>query len=112
MKHRVYATEILGRNGRPILGDWRRKGVGLHFSKAELPDVVADTCVEITQRNGLHFGAIDLVKSGGDFYFLEINPSGEWGWLQTSAGLPIAEAIADWLISPETQLRQLDCRHG
>jgi hypothetical protein len=33
----------------------------------------------------------------GDFFFLEVNPNGEWGWLETSLGLPIADAIVDEL---------------
>jgi hypothetical protein len=32
--------------------------------------------------------------------FLELNPAGEWGWLQRDLGFPIAEAIAETLLSP------------
>lgn len=29
--------------------------------------------------------------------FLEINPNGQWAWLQDATGLPISAAIADAL---------------
>ena len=47
---------------------------------------------------GLKYGAIDLIETpNGDFVFLEVNPSGQWGWISDLAGLPIPEAVADML---------------
>jgi glutathione synthase/RimK-type ligase-like ATP-grasp enzyme len=65
----------------------------------ELPKDITDKCVEFVKKLGLVFGAIDLVKSFDKFYFLEINPNGEWAWLQKEAGLPIAETIVDYLVN-------------
>ncbi|MCZ3387408.1 MAG: hypothetical protein LH630_10710 [Actinomycetia bacterium] len=45
----------------------------------------------------LEFGAIDLALNGDGYSFLEINPNGEWGWLQKTVGLPIAETLVDLL---------------
>jgi D-alanine-D-alanine ligase-like ATP-grasp enzyme len=46
------------------------------------------------RRLGLRFGGIDLlVDADGRHWFCELNPNGEWGWLQ-AAGLPIADAVA------------------
>jgi glutathione synthase/RimK-type ligase-like ATP-grasp enzyme len=47
---------------------------------------------------GLSFGAIDLVqKPDGEFVFLEVNPSGQWLWLDRILDLRISDAVADWL---------------
>jgi glutathione synthase/RimK-type ligase-like ATP-grasp enzyme len=46
---------------------------------------------------GLNFGAIDLVESKGSYFFIEINPTGEWGWLVGDERRFDAE-IAAWLI--------------
>lgn len=44
--------------------------------------------------------AIDLIETPqGEFVFLEVNPSGQWGWIADLAGLPIPEAVADMLES-------------
>ena len=37
------------------------------------------------------------VLTDDDYVFLEINPNGQWGWIQSRTGLPIAEALADLL---------------
>jgi len=50
-------------------------------------------------ENDLYFGAIDIVEHEGRFWFLEVNPNGEWGWLQKPNGVPIAEALCDLMIS-------------
>lgn len=48
----------------------------------------------------LRYGAIDLIETpNGEFVFLEVNPSGQWGWITTLAHLPVAEAVAKMLIS-------------
>ncbi len=51
------------------------------------------------QEMGLYLGAIDMIKGkDGKYYFLEVNPQGEWGMLQKELSFPIAEKIADNLI--------------
>ncbi len=53
-------------------------------------------------RLGLRFGALDfLVTPDGEWYFLEINPNGQWAWIEQETGLPISDAIADALLTPE-----------
>src|SRR6266851_4864116 len=45
-------------------------------------------------------GALDfLVTPEGKWVFLEINPNGQWAWIEEETGLPIAAAIADALRS-------------
>jgi hypothetical protein len=47
----------------------------------------------------LNYGAIDIIlTTGGRHVFLELNPAGEFFWLERAPGLPISEAIADLLL--------------
>jgi glutathione synthase/RimK-type ligase-like ATP-grasp enzyme len=46
---------------------------------------------------GLTYAAIDLALSNGEYWFIEVNPTGEWGWLD-GAERPIAAAIAEELM--------------
>lgn len=80
--------------GQPI--DWRR--APQHpWLPYELPAQVASACRDLVLAAGLRFGAIDFaLDREGNHWFLELNPNGEWGWLQR-IGLPIAEALADTL---------------
>ncbi len=81
--------------------DWRRDGVDLadHWTPYELPSLVANQCLQLVQHFGLNYGAIDFVVTPDDRHvFLEINPQGEFAWLEeNSPGLPISVAIANLL---------------
>lgn len=87
--------------GRPIGGDWRLAKTDADFVAFSLPRDISDQCVAVTRQLGLKFGAIDLVHSEGKFYFLEINPTGEWAWLQARLDFPISSAIATLLSQTE-----------
>lgn len=91
---RIFTAAIV--DSRPAL-DWRRLSPPARFAPAELPGAVGDWCRDLVRRLQLRFGAIDLIESEGEYFFLEINPNGEWGWLQKTCELPIAEALADAL---------------
>lgn len=76
--------------------DWRRERI--KFEKYELPIELKNLCLEIVKSLGLNFGAIDLVKSiDGNYYFLEINPNGQWGWIEYDTDLQISDSIINWL---------------
>lgn len=79
--------------------DWRR-GVrpDLLHQVTTLPAEVTEGCLALTRDLGLRFGAIDLVRTPeGEHWFLEINPNGQWAWIEQRTGLPIAAAIVDEL---------------
>ena len=78
--------------------DWRTQEDGLRFHRCSLPDEVENLCLSFVKRSGLVFGALDLLEQDGRFFFLEINPNGEWGWLQKPNGIPIAETLCDLMV--------------
>jgi D-alanine-D-alanine ligase-like ATP-grasp enzyme len=46
----------------------------------------------------LEYGALDFVLTpDGRFVFLEINPNGQWLWLDDMLSLGITTAVAEWL---------------
>jgi D-alanine-D-alanine ligase-like ATP-grasp enzyme len=50
---------------------------------------------------GLNYGAIDMIITpDGEYVFLEINPVGEFFWLEIfSPHFPISQAIAEILLT-------------
>lgn len=45
------------------------------------------------------YSTIDLIETpGGDFIFLEINPVGEWVWLEQELGLNISGKLIQELL--------------
>ncbi len=93
----VLAVRVLSETGQVEL-DWRTQQAGLRFERCTLPPRVEAACRNYVRAMGLRFGAIDLLEARDQFFFLEINPNGEWGWLQKKAGVPIAEALTDLLV--------------
>ena len=92
----VFSVRIL-RDGHGVVGDWRRVKDGVTFEAFELPGTVAKACIDLVGKLGLTYGAIDLALCRDEFFFLEVNPTGEWAWLVDAAGLPIDKAIASFL---------------
>ena len=98
---KVFAVKIL-RQGKKIDGDWRRiKKEELEYIPIKLPDDISQLCINLVKKLGLIFGAIDLAFANGEYYFLEINPTGEWAWLVNSVNFPIHKEIAYLLAQGE-----------
>jgi len=81
--------------------DWRRAAPEeCHWQSAQLATEITDGLQRLMSELGLVFGAIDLICTpAGEYVFLEVNPSGEWGMLERELGLPISEAIAQALLN-------------
>lgn len=83
----------------PEIIDWRVPGVRFEWEPATIPAEIVHALKRLMEEMGLKFGAIDIIRStDGHYYFLEVNPTGEWGMLQKDLGLPIAEEIAETLL--------------
>ncbi|WPO81750.1 ATP-grasp ribosomal peptide maturase [Chryseobacterium sp. JJR-5R] len=79
--------------------DWRITRGSYSWSDYELPEPVKLNLTSMMKEMGLYIGAIDMIRGrDGIYYFLEVNPQGEWGMLQKELGFPIAQRIADHLI--------------
>lgn len=92
----VYAAKI-EKNGVGIDGDWRKEKDNVDFIVVELPKEIVNKCVQIVRDLGLSFGGIDLINYNGEYYFIEVNPTGEWAWLVNKAGLEIDNGICNYL---------------
>ncbi|MBM9506467.1 ATP-grasp ribosomal peptide maturase [Actinacidiphila acididurans] len=78
--------------------DWRKDYSALTYTVEHLPDRVNTALLACLERLGLASGSFDLaVDRRGDYWWLELNPNGQWGWLETETGLPMSSAFADLL---------------
>ena len=96
----VFAAEIHSQHTHHTRHDWRRYDLGQtpHFPH-DLPPEVHERCVRLVERLGLCYGAIDMILTpDGRYVFLEINPSGQYLWIEEQTGLPISAAICDLLM--------------
>jgi len=94
----IFATAIHSQAHKETEVDWRVWDVvdfDLEHEAITLPSSVAQCCRFMTEQYGLRYSAIDLIYgTDGNHYFLEMNPNGQWAWIEHRTGYPIREAIA------------------
>ena len=99
---RVMAASIDSQVSERAVHDWRRDGVRMiqEWQPYQLPLEVEEKILGLMDYFSLNYGAIDIILTPeGKHVFLELNPSGEFFWLEQT-GLPISNAIADLLLEP------------
>lgn len=90
----LFAAEIDARRS-PSPDDYRGFEDRCRFSRCRLPPRVEAGLRALLADLGLAFGAIDLRRAAdGAWHFLEINPAGQWLWVERRTGLPITAALA------------------
>lgn len=81
--------------------DWRRHQATslVSFKSETFPDKQKTLCKKMLSRLGLRYGAFDFIeRPDGTIVFLELNPNGQYAWLEHVLGLAISDAIAALLI--------------
>ncbi|MEV0990784.1 hypothetical protein [Streptomyces sp. NPDC049949] len=64
-------------------------------------DDVAERCVAPASGLGPPFAGVDLkLLPDGRIARFEVNPAPGFSWYESETGLPIAAAVADWLLAP------------
>lgn len=78
----------------------------------ELPRAVQDKLRQLQHRLRLVYGAIDMRRTErGDYVFLEVNPAGQWLFVEQRTGLPISKAMATYLSEREGSGEQYPPRY-
>jgi hypothetical protein len=87
--------------------DWRFMHRGAKLSLHNLPDKVAIACFNVLDELGLVFGCFDfIVDRQGQYYFLEVNPQGQWLWADgCGLGINQLEAMAQFLLSGDPEFK-------
>jgi ATP-grasp ribosomal peptide maturase len=94
---RMFAAAIRAHSPAAEL-DWRADQEHLSYASIEVPAAVSGSVMDLMRTLGLRFGALDFLLTPEDAWvFLEVNPNGQWAFIEQATGLPIAAAIADAL---------------
>lgn len=93
---RLFAAAI-----RPAPGgysvDYRMDLEGASYEPTDLAPATERGLRALMDRMGLVYGAIDLRRTSDGDVFLEVNPAGEWRWVEERTGQPITSAMAELL---------------
>lgn len=91
----IFCAELWRKNREEV--DWRMTPSG--WKPHLMPKDLMDQLQTLVRYFGLDMASIDLrLTPEGDYYFFEINPSGQFLFLEIDAGLPVSDAVASLLI--------------
>lgn len=94
---RVFTIAIYA-NSADARIDWRADFRALSYEVIDPPPAVQTGVTTYLKTLGLAFAAFDFaIDQSGNWWFLESNSSGQYGWLEDATGAPISQAIADLL---------------
>jgi glutathione synthase/RimK-type ligase-like ATP-grasp enzyme len=96
----LFATRIASQARQETRTDWRRGSPsGIRHTPDRLPDQVSEGCIALCHHYGLRFACVDLAKRpDGGFTFFEINPNGQWAWIEQLTGVPLRAKLVDLLV--------------
>jgi glutathione synthase/RimK-type ligase-like ATP-grasp enzyme len=81
--------------------DWRPGQQTAIIRPVPVPDATAEKLRRFMDRSGLEYGAFDFIAdAAGEWWFLEVNQGGQYGFVEIKTGMRITAAIADLLCRP------------
>ncbi len=96
--NKIFATLIHSQKNSKTKTDWRKGEMILKHEKINLPEEINIKCIALLQVLKLRFGAIDFIlDNDGNYIFLEINPNGQWAWIEKQTGYNITQEIVNLL---------------
>jgi glutathione synthase/RimK-type ligase-like ATP-grasp enzyme len=105
MGDRIFSARINSQADDVTRIDWRA-GKREH-EIFTLPEHVAASIHRLMASFGINFASIDMIVTPeGEFVFLELNPNGQWLWLEHELGLPLVAAMTDLLSTHDTPSAQ------
>lgn len=93
----LFAVAISKQNKNEV--DWRKPELKKEYKTIDLPNILKEKLIKLNKSLNLVYSAIDLIQTpNNEFVFLEVNPVGEWVWLENELGLNISETLIKEII--------------
>lgn len=99
----VIGEQIFAAAFRPPDGLIDGRFVDTPYRSHELPKGVASQLLSLVRGLGLVFSTIDLkLTEEGEYVFLELNPQGQYLYVEILSGMPLTDAMAQLLANGDT----------
>ncbi len=79
----------------------------LKWTPVELPGAEKAAIRAFMAEIGLSFGRFDFIRKDGVLNFLEVNPNGQWAWLDVNDERGLVSAVAEAILAVERRGRSL-----
>lgn len=96
----VFSAKINSQQEQSAMIDWREAVASnkVLVEKFTLPKHINDSCLSFVKSLNLNFGALDLIVTPkNEYYFLEINPNGQWLWVEDFTRQPLLATMTKLL---------------
>jgi hypothetical protein len=91
----IFAAAIYSQDSDYTRVDFRKRYADLRYAVHELPDTICSKILKLMEHFGLVYGALDLIVTPeGEYQFLEVNASGQFGWIEAATDLPLFHTLA------------------
>ena len=98
---RLFVGKIHSQSSNETRIDWRHKPFEIDPEPIQLTPDIEAKIYALMKFFGLVYGALDfIVTPEGQHIFLEVNPAGQYMWVESKTGLPITAALVDELSDP------------
>lgn len=97
VKDKVFSVQLRSEASSAGCHDMHRIPLSrLQKSSVQLGEDFEQRCIKLVESFGLDYAAIDFVTDDdGNLFFLEVNPTGSWLWIERETKLPITRAVVD-----------------
>jgi glutathione synthase/RimK-type ligase-like ATP-grasp enzyme len=93
---KIFSAKINSQANESTRMDWR--GGDCQHEIFALPEQVEAGIHRLMDSFGINFASLDMVLTPeGECVFLELNPNGQWLWLEEELGFPLLASMADLL---------------
>lgn len=92
--HKMFASQYFKTNNE----DWHRNDIHqLKMNVATLPENIKDKILQLMRLLKLQMAGIDFLVIGDKWCFLEINPSGDWRWIEVKTNQCISQSVISFI---------------
>ncbi|MFA6535927.1 MAG: hypothetical protein WC250_01070 [Candidatus Paceibacterota bacterium] len=95
----IFSCKIESQKSEKTKIDWRKYDFkNVPHTQIELPPAINEKILSVMSTFGIHFASFDLAfDQSGQYIFFEMNPNSQWVWIENLTGMPITEALLDYL---------------
>src|SRR5215217_4127517 len=102
---KIFAAKLDSQSSEATRKDWRAGD--LKHEIYDLPEHIEAALRRLVRSFDTNFASIDMIVTpDGEFVFLDLNPNGQWLWLEIELGLPLVAGMADLLTREYSPARE------
>lgn len=99
LNEKIWSMAIFSQNDEQTKTDFRKYNIDKPNRNVRytLPKEIEQKIIKLMQNLDLNCGSLDFMKSGNTYYFLEVNPVGQFGNISADCNYLLEKEIAEYL---------------